>query len=241
MTTVFRPRTMLATLVVAVCLAAPALASITFSDGTFDLANYGPLLTYVTDPGMTSAVQQITSGGNPGDAVQFTLTFPGTGTFEGYQGLISNSWFYDPGTQGALASITFSEDKFIHQDGTITLTGSNVRLLLLQGGNYYIGAVPVNPVFDTWAGGSGVLTAADFAYFDFVSGTFDATVHPDFSSGVLQFGLANYYGLVLNGGLTLTTNFDNYSATLNPVPEPSSLLLLGSGIVGLSGLARRKM
>ena len=37
------------------------------------------------------------------------------------------------------------------------------------------------------------------------------------------------------------TMTDNYVGVANPIPEPSSLLLLGSGVLGLAGVIRRKL
>jgi len=222
--------------------AAPAFANTIFTDTTFNLSDYGPLQQYLGNPDMSGSVQQALGFGNPAPSLEFILHWPGSpNTDAGYQGVIHNGWSYDPGTQGALSSIDFSEDKYIHTDGNWTLTGSNIRMLMMQGGNYYIAATPVNVAFDTWESGSANLLASDFNFFDFATGVLDNSKHPDFSSGVMQFGVANYFGLQLNGPTEVDTYYDNLSIGLNAVPEPSSLLLLGSGIVGVAGMVRRKM
>src|SRR5208337_3366785 len=65
------------------------MPDINFYDGTFNLGDYGAPLTWSSDPSVITSIQQITSGGNPGDALEMNLTFQ-AGTYDSWQGFIHN-------------------------------------------------------------------------------------------------------------------------------------------------------
>ncbi len=214
--------------------------TIVFSDSTFNLANYSQA-NFLDNGAVTITTAQTLTGGNPGAALEITGDVPPNNAFASMQGFVNTSFVYNPATQGALLTIDASTDKEFNTD--LNLASNSFRPLILQGGNYYTATIPLPATKNTWLTGSQAgLAASDFILFDFATGTFDATQHPDFAGGGMEFGIANR--------LTQTSNtspnhddilYDNLRVQLNTVPEPGEIAdLFGIGGVGLVGLAWRR-
>lgn len=68
----------------------------------------------------------------------------------------------------------------------------------------------------------------------------------DYSSGAQIAPVNAYYGAATlgtwqsNATPANPTDFDNFALNGQPIPEPASMLLLGSGLVGLFGVTRKK-
>lgn len=180
--------------------------------------------------------------GNPGGGLQATVSYPaGTGTSISDVGFVDGSLAYNPGVQGAIASITASYDRRLDTNFTINLP-FNFRLVIEQGGVDYVTAInqggsDTGGAFHTLSASG--LTANSFTQFDFLSGL-GGSGHPDFTSGAMLFGVL---ALTQNGpNQTFVATFDNISVTLDQTPLPAALPLFASGLgaLGLLGWRRKR-
>jgi len=96
----------------------------------------------------------------------------------------------------------------------------------------------VNQVSTNWGSNT---TLIDFS--PLLNGTNQGLIQVDpvLSSPLTIHEVNLYYGFSIDGGPTISTSPAGfaYSASIAPVPEPSTMLLLGTGLVGLVGFRRK--
>jgi hypothetical protein len=220
-------------LLVLCAAAVPVLADTVFTDNSMNLGHYttiGPDTSGMT----TATATNCGACGDPGAALQITESFLGAGG-NIQAGFLNNTFTYNPGTQGAISSITASVNKNIF----ITVAGGSNTFhpLIEQDGVFYIASIPGATIgsigFTGYSLFSGTLTAASFDEY--------TLVNPNFTGHAMAFGLAQISG---SGSTeTLIAYYDNLKYDITPAktPEPASFSLLGLGLACVMTLASRKM
>ena len=192
-----------------------AQGSTTFSDESFDAANWQLNIAWEINPGTTTAdFQQVATGGNlgPFGRVNMTSSSPNAVAL-----LLLNA-VYDPGNQGPIASIITSAN--LRATGNIPY-----RPLIFQGGNYFYGLWAMGVDSTTWtpfAFGTNVLTQARFIGVGAAN-----SLRPDFSAA----GQPIQFGFMVDHGTTFSPRnsdlgVDNWVVTITTVPEPTAYALI---------------
>ena len=230
----------------------PASAAIIFFDDTFADADWN-LTSFVNNAGSTLGVQQA-AGGNLGAFRKVTTNVGPAPIGHAAQilGFHRNLFaMFDPAALGAITSLDYSEDAImLNGFGDGQASGPALR----QNGQVYIRyAVFAKDANWTPKGFAG-LTQNSFSLVNLSDTTIvDGTQHPDFSAGgsLIDFGFFRFNATCIScGAYSIVAGIDNWRIQINQpnpepepspvVPEPSSVFLLGSGILGLVGWTRRR-
>lgn len=219
---------------------APAAAAVYFDPNLLNTDWTVTAVTNANGAGSSFLSTEVPIGGAPGSHRVITHSLVASGPNAAIVTVhMRNGTFYDPGTQGAIASIFYAEDS-INFVGGQAGDGQGSGLVLEQGGTTYLMRNPIFVMpfatFSNWTSqGVGGLAAADFHELT-PGGAILASSNPDFSAsgGVMQLGF--WRGNSSNGNIVTECGLDNWYVDIRAVPAPGGLALL----LGVPLLATRR-
>jgi len=212
-------------------------APVTFLDGTFNDADWSASVIFGNGPPGSFTAQQVSTGGKPNEYRHLQHSYGGPGNI--ITAHLRDGALYDPGSQEAILNLVFSFDLILFDGGSSNVVAYGG--LIVQDNSFYIGGYELTPLsndLNRWEGGYNLsLLASDFWL---ASGTGPA--NPDFfsSGSPIQFGYFASNGTGLNFPTSTDSGIDNWSASIQPVPVPTTILLFGTGLVGLIGCNWRR-
>ena len=155
------------------------------------------------------------------------------------EGRYSGGIYFGPGDIGIDVTDAISFDNFAYEFG-IDLPGASGVANLIDVSGWKTAHYPSHSIADPWQIHSGF----DVGDATFVYGSYsyagDTHYIYEFSFELEKLGIK--YGDAVNFHWTMEcgNNYLNLPATVNHAPEPASMLLLGTGLLGIASISRKK-